>query len=360
MRSTVAKAAVVLAVLVWVLGGFPLMAQEARFEEELQVSEVLLDVLVTDADGNVIVGLNEDDFIIEEDGERREVESVTFYSNRQFLPLGNAEPALEGLTEAEAPQDRYFVLFFYRPPLADSRASDLFLRLTEAGRKSFAWVVEELLPNDHVAVVAYGSRLDLYSDFTLDRRAVGKAIRRACAGRPPEQWPSRTPESLPGITLESLPPEEELRDRTADVYGALETLSSALGTVQGRKNIVLFGIDLPVHGGFGSDQQTPVRYPPAVEALNDNNVAVYPIALSRRTDSDRFVRLAEDTGGNYAFNFANFSAPLRQIARENNGYYLLSYRSSHPVGESGYQKIAVRTASDEFQVRSRGGYVYGE
>jgi VWFA-related protein len=339
---------------------WPAVAQEARFEEEVEVSEVLLDVLVTDEEGNVIVGLTADDFIIEEDGEQLPVESVSFYSNRQFLPLGQAEPALPGLTEAEAPQDRYFVLFFYRPPIADSRASDLFLKLADAGRKSFAWVIEELLPNDHVAVVAYSSRLELYADFTLDRRAVGKAIRRACAGKAPETWPSRTPEALPGITLESLPKGDELRDLTPDVYSALGTLSSALGTVQGRKNIVLFGIDLPVTGGFGPDQKTPERYPGAVEALNDNNVAVYPIALSRRTDSDRFVRLAEDTGGEYAFNFANFSAPLRQIARENNGYYLLSYRARHPAGKTGYQEIAVRTTNEAFRVRARGGYVYGE
>jgi VWFA-related protein len=342
------------------LWALPAPAQEARFEEELQVTEVLLDVLVTDEEGNVIVGLDKDDFIIEEGDRRMPVESVSFYSNRQFLPLRNAESALEGLDPQEAPQDRYFVLFFYRPPIVDSRASTIFMKLADAGRKSFAWVIEELLPNDHVAVVAYSSRLDLYSDFTLDRKAVGKAIRRACAGKPPERWPSRTPEALPDITLESLPPEEELRDRSTDVYGALAVLSEALGTVQGRKNIVLFGIDLPVHGGFGAGQQTPSAYPPAVQALNDNNVAVYPIALSRRTDSDRFVQLAQDTGGEYAFNFANFSHPLRDIARENNGYYLLSYRSSHPVGETGYQEIAVSTTNGDFEVRTRGGYVYGE
>ena len=49
----------------------PIAAQEepaGRFAERIRVTEVLLDVLVTDADGNVVVGLNADDFVVEEQG----------------------------------------------------------------------------------------------------------------------------------------------------------------------------------------------------------------------------------------------------------------------------------------------------
>ena len=38
----------------------------AEFAEEMEVTEVLLDVLVTDSDGQIIVGLGKDDFEVEE------------------------------------------------------------------------------------------------------------------------------------------------------------------------------------------------------------------------------------------------------------------------------------------------------
>jgi hypothetical protein len=75
--------------------------------------------------------------------------------------------------------------------------------------------------------------------------------------------------------------------------------------------------------------------------------------------SDAMNQLAEETGGEYFFNFTNFLTPLGQIADENNGYYLLAYQSGHPIGESGFQEVRVRAKNPQFQVRSREGYLYG-
>jgi VWFA-related protein len=106
-----------------------------------------------------------------------------------------------------------------------------------------------------------------------------------------------------------------------------------------------------------------------MEALNSNNVAVYAIDLiptsrgggaAGRTLNNSLSALATDTGGNYYINFTSFEAPLRKIAEDNGGYYLLSYSSRHPAGTSGYQKVDVRAINPEFQVRARRGYLYGE
>ena len=55
----------------------------------------------------------------------------------------------------------------------------------------------------------------------------------------------------------------------------------------------------------------------------------------------------------------NFITPLRRIADESNGYYLLSYLAQHPAGEVGYRKVKVTTRNPEFRVRARKGYRYG-
>ena len=48
--------------------GQPQDKPQGEFGEKLNVHEVLLDVLVTDARGHVIVGLGKDDFVVREDG----------------------------------------------------------------------------------------------------------------------------------------------------------------------------------------------------------------------------------------------------------------------------------------------------
>ncbi|MCB1055812.1 MAG: VWA domain-containing protein [Acidobacteria bacterium] len=336
----------------------PASAQDkppAAFGSQVDVAEVLLDALVTDVDGNVVFGLGADDFVIEEDGREIAPESVTFYSNRRFLEA--ADPG--GVSVDRVPEDRAFVLFLYSPKVADTRASRLFFRMTDASRSAARWAYEELLPNDWVAVVSYDSGLRLHQDFTTDRRAVDRALRRAAAGRPPEgQWPSRSGSEGGGPTLEAMPRGDQLRDLTPTIYQGLTELAGELGTIPGRKNLIFFGMDFPSQNATAAGSVDPVRYPPMMHALNAANVAVYAIALANRADQEVLYRLSEDTGGSYDWSFPDFSVPLHRVARENNGYYLLSYRAEHPKGESGYREVKVKVRNPEFTVQARGGYEY--
>ena len=101
-----------------------------------------------------------------------------------------------------------------------------------------------------------------------------------------------------------------------------------------------------------------------MRALNDNNVAVYSLDLTppavEHTLSDSLNLLSNDTGGRYFFNVTNFSTPLDQVAKENNGYYLLSYESQQPAGKSGFQDVDVKTTNPEFRIKARKGYGYGK
>ena len=56
----------------------------------------------------------------------------------------------------------------------------------------------------------------------------------------------------------------------------------------------------------------------------------------------------------------NFVTPLRNIAAETTGYYLLSYRAAHPAGSKGYQKVSVTVNNPELRVTAREGYLYGD
>ncbi|HSL83894.1 MAG TPA: VWA domain-containing protein [Thermoanaerobaculia bacterium] len=348
----------------------PTEAQPPRgeFGEELEVTEVLLDVLVTDRQGNVIIGLGPDDFVVEEDGRPVDVTGVSFYSNRRLA--GPAPADLEGRLDIETlPEDRYFILLFedQRQKAADTGV-DVVRQQLDAARFAKQWVERELLPNDWVAVASYDFKLKLQTDFTRDEKTLVKAIDAAMKGRDTgSTWPSRTREAAasgaPSLAA-GLPAGDELRKASLRIYDAIGLLADAAGEIRGRKNLLLFTTGFGQINNVGQYLQDPRYYPPMMQALNDNNVAAYTIDLTpNNVDhvmSDAMNQLAEETGGEYYFNFTNFLTPLTRIAEENNGYYLLAYQSRHPRGESGYQKVLVRTENPQFRVKAREGYVYGQ
>jgi VWFA-related protein len=349
---------------VFVAAGSVAAQEQPRFEERLDVREVLLDVVVTDARGNVIVGLGPEDFVVEEDGRPVALTGVTFYSNRKLVE-GSEELAKKGVRIDEVPEDRYFILFFHDQRHAATEAPRLLSQQMEAARRAKGWIRGELSPNDWVAVASYDTRLKVHQDFTHDQRDLTAAVDAAMKGKDSGNWPSRQKEGADPSLLAHLPQGKELGRQSETVYEALQLLADASGEVRGRKNLLYFGTGLPGRfDSFGNYLPDERYWDPTMETLNDNNVAVYAIDLvpvgTEHPLSNSMNRLADDTGGRYFFNVVNFATPLDQIARENSGYYLLSYRGEHPTGETGFQEVKVETRNPEFRVKARRGYEYGE
>lgn len=330
---------------------------DLQFDELVEVSEVLLDVLATNEEGDVVPGLGKDDFIVEEDGEPVKLTGVSFYSTR----YGDSPAAAD-----ETPSSRYFIFFFHNQWQFGSNGGLLARQQLRAGLESRRWLDEEMLGSDWVAVVGYGSKLKVYQDFTQDRDALETAFRHAAAGKKPSSdapLHRRSPGSFELSILSRLPQGRELYRRTGNVYEALGAVAEACGYVVGRKNLLLFTIGFGEERRFAEAEADPRYYPQLETALNDHNVAVYPIDVSpagRGTrQTDFLTRLAEDTGGVYHEDFYGFINPLRDIGGDNFAYYVLSYQSEHPAGEIGYQRIEVKARDESVQVRARKGYRYG-
>ena len=327
------------------------------FAEEVEVSEVLLDAVVTDRDGNVIVGLGKDDFKVEEEGKPVALTDVRFYSSRAQL-----DAAGHAVNPAEA--QRLFVLFFHDQRAINTEVPGVLARALDASRRAKEWV-RTLGPNDYVAVASWEHSLIVEQDFTRDRKAMLRAIDEAVTGGDPRgNWPSRLPAEAGPSLLRHLPKGNAVRDTTPTIYEALQVLAKASAQVVGRKNLVLFS------SGFGEvnsfNQFRPdVRYDvPTAQILNDSNVAVYSVdVLDSNTESPQssaLSLLSTETGGRYFQNVVNFVTPLTEIASETTGYYLLSYRATHPRGESGYQEVKVSLANPGLRVKAREGYRYGD
>ena len=345
----------------------PATAQQetATFAGEVEVVEVLLDVLVTDRDGNVILGLGPEDFIVEEGKKPVDLTGATFYSNRVLAEAATEAGRLpDGQTEI--PVDRYFILFFHDDPGSGTLA---FREKLDAVRQAKDWVREGLLPNDHVAVVRYTKKLLIHQDFTTDVQQILDGLDSVAKGKDPGgNWPSRLEESDEPSLRRGLPQGKELRKETTRIYSALEAVANASGNIVGRKNLMLFSIgfgEVDMHGLFLPDRR---YYDDTYKALNNNNVAVYGISMLQNLNTrnplaasidSSLSALASDTGGRHYRNFTNYKTPLDRIVEDNNGYYLLSYSSEAPTGTSGYREVAVRTVNPDFVVRGRQGYSFG-
>ncbi|MEM9555355.1 MAG: VWA domain-containing protein [Acidobacteriota bacterium] len=365
--------AVVLIALVAALCALPLAAQsdseplrDRTFEGTVEVSEVLLDVLVTDRDGNIVLGLGPDDFQVVENGEALPVRSVSFYSNR--FELDGDAVGVQNPSTDEVLADRHFLFVFDDNTRYAGAGSQIVRRHLQAVQQAKRWVREEMLPGDWLAVLSYDVKLKVHSDFSQDRDALLAAIDRASTGKSEGDWPSRQAVGLgqgPSI-LDDLPTGKALRDETKTFYKALELLAFAAGDIPGRKNLVLFSIgfgDVRASAGLAVARPDRRYYDDMIEALNDHNIAVYPVDMMpfgvEHIQTDFLNTLAFDTGGLLYDNFVNFITPLREIADENNGYYLLSYQSEHEAGETGYREVTVEVADPNLKVRARRGYLYG-
>ena len=343
---------------------------DAEFGELVEVSEVLLDVLVTDKQGHVVVGLTADDFVIRQDGEEIAPSGASFYSNR-FLVEENVL-RVQHPAPNEVPADRHFILFYHDPQASDTIGGLWLRRQLEAGRQSRRWVEEEMLPGDWVAVVSYDYKLKIHSDFTRDRSQLLSAISGAVQRKSPEKWSSRRPEAVEGQpTLAAhLPTGKELRKRTRRPYDALQLVAEAGRDIVGRKNVVLFSAGfgrLEGSSGAGFDglytRGDPRFYPALEQALNDTNTAVYTVDLAPSGNGGLqrhfLTQLADDSGGRYYSLFTSYITPLREIADEANGYYLLSYQAEHAAGTTGYRRVKVDTRNPDFRIRARQGYRFG-
>ncbi|MCY3972304.1 MAG: VWA domain-containing protein [Acidobacteria bacterium] len=334
---------------------------DISLNERIRVAEVLLDVLVTDKKGNVIEGLGAEDFIVLHDGEEQEVTSASFYGGPSELSATG-----EGGT---ARTDRYFILMFHDQRM---QAPQLAAPQMDNARWLKRWIEDELQPNDQVAVFAYQARLKVYLDFSRDRDEILAAVDAAARGKKDvEPWLTRSePEfdpNSPSLVV-NLPKGKELSRRSRKLQEALELLGEAASGIAGRKNLVMFSLGFGEVGRFGSYTPDPRYYPRMREALNAGNVAVYTIdtmGSSRRSIAsaslnDSLSLISNETGGHYYSNFTNIMTPMRQVAEENQGYYLVSFRSEYEAGTQGYRGIKVKVREGNYKVRSRTGFRYGE
>jgi VWFA-related protein len=139
--------------------------------DEITVEVVNVDVVVTDRHGNPVNGLTRDEFVLYEDGERREISN--FYAFAQDRAQIAAGAGAGGDREAwgDRATRRRMVLLFDSASL-EKRVRNRSIEALER------FILEQFDGTYEWAVVAYRDRLQLMQPFTDDKTAVLAALSR--------------------------------------------------------------------------------------------------------------------------------------------------------------------------------------
>lgn len=373
------------------------------------VEQVVVDVVVTDANGGVVPGLGVEDFAIVEDGAPQRIltfAEVTLPVERR-APGTLARPAEVRSNRAMA-QGRVYLLLL----------DDLFVMASRTpGVQQVAreFIDRYVQPGDLVAVATTGGTTGTSQAFTEDMALVGRAVdrfvgkkaRSAAVDKLNQAYlareldPMRTSRAgnansnlfnRDGAVLGVNAIDDELLERGRMTLRTVKNAVQSMATVGGRRKTVVYlseGIDIQLGAGDTTEIATEIQA--VLGQAARSNVAIYalsPRGLHGQGDemtelralptgqtgpigahytlndiqkekrfADTMLRtLAEGTGGAAAVDANQLETALEQIVAESSHYYLLGYTPPNARRDGRYRPIGVRVQKPGLHATARKGY----
>jgi VWFA-related protein len=358
------------------------------FQQDYQVNVTTVSVWirVLDSSGSPVVGLNQGDFEVFEDGQKAK---VTCFEEQAVIPSNETEPAIP-------PQK--FVLFL-----------DLYNTTQieyQRVRPQIQDFVQSLYGKNHeimLAAVMPTRRLGMICPFTRDlnriRILLGKAIanpmRDVDIDRKYDEL-FRVFEGTEGDSIEdiathvsheaeSLANQEQSESEFS--LSALESFAGYLTSNDPHEQIVM----LLVSGGFSRDpgrrfyeiidrlalralNNDPLKMTgfkrsnfdfeselkKTVGKLSKSNVTIYTLdtrgTVRRKEYQDSLIEMADETGGISFYNSLNFKEGFLRVMKDLDHQYVLCYSAPPHQKQSAYHKIKVVCKKSDTDLRYRNGY----
>ncbi|HTZ72279.1 MAG TPA: VWA domain-containing protein [Candidatus Aquilonibacter sp.] len=357
-------------------------------------SEVVrIDIQVADKSGKTIKGLKADQFTITDDGKPQKISNFSFEDIEAIQTAANSEDSQPVVVAVDTPRGtnpdtvatetrdrRLLVLYF---DLSSMEPDDI-LRARDAATK---FINTQMQKADLVSVVAYGTELSIWSDFTNNHQTLLKAIDRLNPNVNSELAANDTDSVATDTQAAFTADDTEFNTFNTDAkLEAIEGLANVLSGIPGRKSVIHFT------GGItqtGEENRTELRA--ATDAANRADTSIYEIdarglfatppggdvtssaatgsslfsgaAVYAQTDArndsrDTLSTLATDTGGKAFYDLGDLAAALPEIQADNMGYYLASYVLPPNTKHDGsWHQIRVKVSGvPGAHVKSRDGY----
>jgi VWFA-related protein len=363
---------------------------QARDPIRVATRLVQVHVVVQDGDRNPVSGLTRQDFRLLDDGKEQvielfEVESVA--STADSPPVPPAPPDTF-TNELRATGGGVTVILIDR--LNTSIVDQL------AVRNQAVTFLEQIQPGDRVGLYMLDNAdsIHVLHDFTGDARSLIRVLARM-KGRTSNEVAAAEDVVDTSFTDSVINPDllawaqavetdrkvDVVRDRVRHTNVGLETIARRLAGVRGRKNLLWISSAFPISVSRSTGTLTSMGpdLNSGLLALNDANVAVYPIDARRligafsspaaarnqtfttlatvRDSTDALELVAAETGGRAFFNTNDITGAMRRAMNDGRVTYVLGYYPSHDAWNSRFRQIRVQVNRRGAEVRHRRGYV---
>jgi VWFA-related protein len=364
------------------------------------VRRVRVDVVVTDAKGHPVAGLQASDFHVAEDGKPQSLRQFEWHSEENAQPALPKRPLLPPHTFMnlpEAPEHGPLMVLLYdalNTPVNDqlyARAQMQEFLKKSAGRR--------------IAVFYLGDRLRLLQGFTSDADLLASAVNRTgftslrgyqaeLTGYPPSETfaPNPSERKLPAEgrfedreeNARQAFASELLDDRVDVTLDALVQIGRFLSDLPGRKNLIWYSGSFPAGITLDPDKAMESRIKPgslvrdeadrsyiermkkATNLLNAAEVSIYPIdARGLLTDypferkSAEFATMnliGEQTGGRAFYNTNGLKEALETAGDEGSSYYSLVYAPTNMKFNGSLRRISVHLEHGHYNLAYRRSY----
>jgi VWFA-related protein len=378
---------------------------------------VLVDVVVTNKQGDPVSGLHGDDFTVEENGKEQKITAFTTpaeSSTATALPPG----IYSNRPEYRSPGGPITVMLLdvINTPFSDQ---------AYARRQMLNFVREQYKPGQRMAVFTLTGSLNVLQDFTSDPAVLYAALqhfktqqqeftptaaRTVDAGASPATLAATVntldANSLPqsdatiGRAQAALASFEAIQvaygqeQRTVLTLSALNSLARILGGLPGRKNIIWvtgslpFSLipenrdiskteldeDLPSFDTRRVGEHSAGNYAATSRISNaedirqtaarlaSSQVAIYPVdarglSISTSSDAQEVMReMARETGGRAYVNQNEIKFGVQRAFLDESATYTLGYYPENKKWDGKYRNIKVKVKRDGVEVQNRRGY----
>ncbi len=332
---------------------------------------VQVDVVVT-KDGKQVTNLTPDDFELFEDGRPQKITHFSYVFNVPGTASSNAPaPSPEDKTTpvvpaAVHPRDTRRTVALVVDDLGMSNES-----ITQTRRQLRKFVDEQLQPNDLVAIIRTGGDVGALQQFTNDKRLLHSAIEHLkwnyCTRTPINVFePVKKTFVLPSAADQRSPCGGEKIDILKLSLKALKFVLSGMGSLPGRKAMVIFSDDIPISVQVPDPQanqpgnQTPSSSGTDEGAILDGlgSTTSYEVYLRRLAElaiRSSVVLYAVDTRG------LQYDGPTAMDAPHLSTFEMVRRNNSVTTNESGATSrgailLAGREGS-ELMARQTGGFL---
>jgi VWFA-related protein len=370
------------------------------------VHAVEVSVIATDSKGLPVSGLGASDFRVFDNGKEQAVASFEKIGSRAApgqaaLPPNTysnrvSEAGSGELGKAKQPQVLSMILL--DAVNTNFRSQTVMLRAVEH-------ILEQIQPEERVAIYAFGSRFVTIHDFSSDKASLLAKLRKYHGEVPDGADILGALDVDLDISSDLVQPPNWIIARTlaakaVDTFEALEAIANRVKGVPGRKNLLWISAGFPLTVGqpqawaagkvrdpgfqaeraqwrtFGGEMGR------AMSALNDAGVAVYPIdarGLSKGDDIVAIVtnpdlhgrpgtnvafndnintmeEMASATGGKAFHDRNDREQGVREALADSREVYVLTYYPKAIAEDGAYHQIRVRSTRSGVQLRFRRGY----